>query len=99
MQPLVPIKVTFYRVKNNSAKIQLICRKAQEAFQYERRLLISVPNIEAAHYIDALLWKFPEESFMPHVIAETETQEWIAITSQEKHNINQAPHLLNLCSF
>ena len=34
---------------------------------------------------------------MPHVIADTTTKEWIAITMQNKDNINQAPRLLNLC--
>lgn len=53
--------------------------------------------MEAAQYIDALLWRLPEESFIPHVIANTSTLEWIAITTQEQHNINQASRLLNLC--
>ena len=34
---------------------------------------------------------------MPHVISDTTTKEWIAITMQNKDNINQAPRLLNLC--
>lgn len=92
------VKVTFYRIKNNAAKIQLICTKTQEAFQHEKRLLISVPNLQAAQYVDTLLWKLPEEGFLPHVIADTATSEWIAITMQDKHNINQASCLLNLCS-
>jgi DNA polymerase-3 subunit chi len=97
MKNNAPVKVIFYRVKDNSAKIQLIYTKAQEAFQHEKRLLIAVPNLQAAQYIDALLWKFPEESFMPHVIADAPTAEWIAITMQEQQNINQAARLLNLC--
>jgi DNA polymerase-3 subunit chi len=90
-------KVTFYRLKDNAAKIQLICTKAKESFQIEKRLLITVPSFEAAQYVESLLWRFPEESFMPHVIADTTTKEWIAITMQDKDNINQAPRLLNLC--
>lgn len=91
------VKVTFYHVKDNGAKIQLICTKAQEAFYQGKRLLIAVPNLQAAQYIEALLWRSPEESFMPHVIADTPTSEWIAITLQEQHNVNQAARLLNLC--
>jgi DNA polymerase III subunit chi len=91
------IKVTFYLVKDNHSKIQLICDKAQEAFRQEKRLLIAVPTFQAAQYIDALLWRLPEESFIPHVIADTPTSEWIAITLQEVENVNKAVHLLNLC--
>jgi DNA polymerase III subunit chi len=84
-------------VKDNSAKIHLICTKAQEAFKQEKRLLIAVPNFQAAQYVEALLWKVPAESFMPHVVSDTPTSEWIAITMQEQHNVNQAVRLLNLC--
>lgn len=90
-------KVIFYHVKDNGSKIRLISSKAQEAFQIEKRLLITVPSFEAAQYIESLLWRTPEESFMPHVISDTKTKEWIAITMQDKENVNQAPRLLNLC--
>lgn len=93
--PLSP-KVTFYRVKDNGAKIHLIGTKAQEAFKHEKRLLITVPNFQAAQYIESLLWKSPADSFMPHVVADTSTAEWIAITMQDQNNVNQAIRLLNL---
>lgn len=90
-------KVTFFKVKDNAAKIQIICAKAKEVFTLEKRLLITVPSFDAAQYIEALLWRIPEESFMPHVIADTTTKEWIAITMQDQQNVNQASRLLNLC--
>ncbi|MFI0435613.1 MAG: DNA polymerase III subunit chi [Parachlamydiaceae bacterium] len=89
--------ITFYRVKDNGAKIQFIYTKAEEAFKQEKRLLISVPNFQAAQYIDTLLWKFPQESFLPHIVSDTPTSEWIAITMEGKQNVNQATCLLNLC--
>lgn len=92
------MKVTFYKVKDNSSKIQLIVNKAQEAYLHEKRLLIVVPNSDAAQYVDSLLWRIPQDSFLPHIISDTPTEEWIAITTQDKHNINQACLLLNLCS-
>ncbi len=61
-------------------------------------MLITVPNLQAAQYVDSLLWRLPEESFVPHVISDTPTSEWIAITMQEQHNVNQAVRLLNLCT-
>lgn len=84
-------------MKDNSAKIHLICTKAQEAFKQEKRLLITVPNFLAAQYIESLLWRTPSDSFMPHVVADTPTTEWIAITMQDQLNVNQASRLLNLC--
>jgi len=75
----------------------LICNKVQEAFKQEKRLLIAVPHLQAAEYIDALLWRTPPESFLPHIIANTPTSEWIAITVQQQQNVNQAARLLNLC--
>lgn len=91
-------KLTFYRVKDNGAKIQLICAKAQDAFRKEKRLLIAVPNMEAAKYVDTLLWKLADESFMPHLISDVQSKEWIVITLQDQENVNDAPHLLNLCT-
>lgn len=91
-------KVTFYRVKDNGAKIQLICSKAQDSFRKERRLLIAVPNMEAAKYVETLLWRLPEESFMPHLITDEQSNEWIVITLQDKVNVNDAPQLFNLCT-
>ncbi|CUI16461.1 Conserved hypothetical protein [Candidatus Protochlamydia naegleriophila] len=97
MKQSIP-KIIFYRVKDNQAKIRFICTKAQEALNQEKRLLILVPNPEAGHYIDTLLWRQPEEDFLPHVFTQSSTMEWIAITTQEGANLNQADLLLNLCS-
>jgi DNA polymerase III subunit chi len=90
-------KVIFYRVKDNPAKIQIICTKAKNAYTQEKRLLIAVSNLEAAQYIDSLLWRTTPESFIPHVIAESATPEWVAITTQDQQNVNQAVRLMNLC--
>lgn len=91
-------KIIFVTVKDNREKILFICQKAQEAIEQRKKLLILVPNPEAAHYIDELLWKTPEESFTPHVIAQTSCQDWIVISTDKSHNFNQAVSLLNLCS-
>lgn len=92
------LKVTFFRVKDSGAKIRLICSKALDAYQKEKRLLIAVPNSESAQYVDSLLWRLPEESFMPHLISDVPSNEWIVITLQDKENVNGAARLLNLCT-
>lgn len=90
------MKVTFYRVKDNSSKIQFICRKSQEAFHDEKRLIIVVPNDQAAQYVDALLWKIPEESFIPHRISDKPSKDWIAISLYGAPNFNEASRAINL---
>ena len=91
-------KVIFHTVKDPQAKLDFICQRAEEAMRQEERLLIAVPNDEAAQYIDALLWRQPETSFIPHIITQGATKVWVAITSKTDHNFNQAHTLLNLCS-
>lgn len=90
------VQVLFLRVKDNTAKIQWICSKVQESLKQDKRLFIFTPNAEAASYVDALLWRIPEESFVPHKIVQTPTKEGIAISTMP-HNFNQAHRLLNLC--
>ncbi len=97
MQPNPSTRIIFYEVAQNSAKIALICQKAVEAFTLEKKLLITAPSLEAAQYVDDLLWRFSEESFIPHVITDHPTAEWVAITLQNHLNINGAVRLLNLC--
>ncbi len=93
----LPVRVTFFPVKDNNTKLLLICNKIQETLKQEKRILITVPTEEAAHYIDSLLWRIPEWSFIPHSIIHTSTQEWVAITTVMTHNLNGANRLLNLC--
>lgn len=88
-------KVTFFKIKDNREKVQFICTKAEEAYRQEKKLLILVPTEAAGQYVDSLLWKFPENSFMPHVLTSVPTAQWIAITTLTE-NLNQAPRLLNL---
>lgn len=90
-------KIIFYRIKESRVKIQLVCAKAEEAIEIEKRLLFVMPNIQAAQFIDSLLWQTPPESFIPHSIAETQTPDFIAITTQENSNVNQAAHIFHLC--
>lgn len=55
-----------------------------------------VPSDEAANYVDKLLWKLPEESFLPHVIARGSTSERVAITTSQTETFG-ADAIVNLC--
>lgn len=89
-------KVVFYHVKDNQAKLSLICHLAVQAFRNEKKLLITVNSLQAAQYVDQLLWRLPMHEFIPHAIADISSSEWITITLQDQHNVNKANCLLNL---
>jgi DNA polymerase-3 subunit chi len=92
---MIQAKVIFFKIKDNREKVQFICAKVEEAYRQEKKLLIMVPTEEAGQYVDSILWKLPENSFIPHVFGKSPTNEWIAITTLAE-NLNQAPRLLNL---
>ncbi len=93
--PLKNETVTFLATPNNQQKIKAICSTVEHHFLLEDSLLILAPSEEAAAYLDQLLWRFPESSFLPHAIAQQPTEERIAITTREE-NLNQARVLLSL---
>lgn len=88
-------RVCFIRVTDNTSKLQKLCAVIHEHFIKKDKVLIVVSSIEAAKYIDQLLWRMPEESFVPHAIAKGTTKEHIAITTNLS-NINGASVLVNL---
>ena len=88
-------QVFFIRVNDNLSKIQKICTLVHSHFVKKDKVLIVVPSNEAALYLDHLLWKMPEESFIPHAIVHGTTKEQIAITTHLS-NVNQASTLVNL---
>ena len=90
-------KVIFLKIKDTQTKLQCISQLAHELVDQEKRLLITVPSEDAAKYIDSLLWKMPEERFLPHSIVSSPSKEFVAITLVKTQNFNQAHCLLNLC--
>lgn len=90
------ITVIFHQVSTNAAKLMTICTHVKESFEAGQRVLIHVPTIEAATYIDQLLWRSPEESFIPHSIHSQPTQDHIIIAINPSQNLNQAQICWNL---
>lgn len=88
--------IIFLRVADNSAKTARLCTIVQQHFEHGDRMLITVANDEVAGYVDQLLWRLPEESFLPHQIVRGPSEEKIVITTG-KENYNKAKVLLNLC--
>lgn len=92
-----PKRAIFFQVRSNLEKVRMICETAKSHFEKKDPLLILVEDEKAKTYVDELLWKFPEESFLPHSTADEPTQDLIVITKTKK-NLNQAKAFFNLCS-
>lgn len=88
--------IIFIPVNDNTAKLQTICNIAHTQLLAEKSILITVPNMQAAQYVDSLLWRLPEESFLPHCYTENHSTERCVITTKP-FNWNKATVLLNLC--
>lgn len=88
--------VSFLSVKDNLSKISRVCGLVNHLFQQEKQTVIYVPNIEVAKYIDAMLWKHPENSFIPHKITNVPDEETIVITTVDTPFKNVTT-LINLC--
>ncbi len=88
----------FYRsTKTPDDKIRFLLKTVDYHFQKNERLLILVPDVKTAEFIDHLLWSEPKESFIPHFITQTILDECIVITT-EKENFNRSKTALNLTS-
>lgn len=58
--------IVFFPVKDISSKLLKICHTAQLHLEKKETLLILVPDQTVWEFIDQLLWKLPEDSFLPH---------------------------------
>ncbi len=90
-------KVIFLEVHDSSAKLLHLCRIAERHFTAKEPLQILVPDKAALEFVDALLWRLPEESFLPHATSEIPTQELVVITT-ERAILNSALALFNLAT-
>lgn len=66
-------KANFYLMKQDSehARSQLACRLAEQVSRQGQRVYIRAANTEAARELDALLWSFTPESFVPHALKDS----------------------------
>lgn len=88
-------RVVFFQVNDNPTKLKKIVEIAHLHFSKKEPLLILVEEA-GLKFVDELLWKYPETSFLPHKIEEGESDELITITKSKK-NLNQAHVAFNLC--
>ena len=87
-----PSNVVFFSVKDVNAKLRKIVSVAQEYLEKREPLLILVPDKAALEFVDELLWRMPEEGFLPHpttlIQIDTEGRETTAL-----FNLKPLPYL------
>lgn len=89
-------RVVFFQVKESSGKLKRIVETAQFHFEKKEPILILVEDARSQEFVDELLWKIPETSFLPHLASDLSSSEAIHI-SKAKQNLNQAKIAFNLC--
>ncbi len=91
------MKVIYFQIIDAQEKLRRIVGAATEHFKKKEPFLILAPNKAAVEYLDLLLWRHPQEGFLPHHAGSETTHELIAITD-EPFNSNQAKAIFNLRS-
>ena len=88
--------VILFQVKGNGLKIQKIIETAHNHFRKKESLLFFVEDEKALHFLDELLWKIPETSFLPHSISDTPKTDKITITKTKNNRLGSL-FAFNLC--
>lgn len=89
-------RVIFFQVSDNAAKLKKIVEMAQYHFSHKEPLLFFVEEEKSEKFVDELLWKQPPTSFLPHVVTDLPSNDFIVIT-KSKNNVNNAKVVFNLC--
>ena len=94
MQPKA--QVIFVQVKDNPSKLMKICEVALIHFERKDPLFFLTSDIKAQEFIDALLWRLPEDGFLPHGTDLGPKREIITLC-HEKTKIVGTSSVFNLC--
>jgi DNA polymerase IIIc chi subunit len=89
-------KVIFFPVKDVKTKLLRILQTSLKHFENKEKLLIKVFDEASLKFVDELLWKEPKASFLPHIIANEEVDDFIVLTKSFK-NLNNSYYIFNLC--
>ncbi|MCC6128000.1 MAG: DNA polymerase III subunit chi [Chlamydiae bacterium] len=92
----LPTRVVFFQVRDTKNKLEKIAEMAHVHFKKKENFLIFTEDINAQSFVDELLWRFPETSFLPHLAFDDSTKELVVITKSKK-NVNTAKVAFNLC--
>jgi DNA polymerase-3 subunit chi len=65
--------IDFYVIEQASSEQSLLfaCKLIEKAYTDKQVIYIHTESIEAAEYMDDLLWSFRDDSFLPHTLVDT----------------------------
>jgi len=91
-------RIDFYLLpqRDEQSRQLFACRLADKAWQLGNRILVQTTNNETGSELNALLWSFKADSFLPHAILPASQHTPVHIGWQEE----SSPHhdlLINLC--
>jgi DNA polymerase IIIc chi subunit len=89
--------IVFFQVADTNSKLRKLCETIFYHFERMDNFLIIVSDEKTEKYVDELLWKIPQESFIPHESSSAPCNEKIIIT-KTKENLNNASFIFNLSS-
>jgi DNA polymerase-3 subunit chi len=93
---MVP-KILFTSLKTPSEKVRFLIKVVFDHYLKNHKIIIFTQDLKTAQFVDNLLWSEPKESFLPHFMSQSLTDEKIVITC-EKSNLNEAKVAFNLTS-
>ena len=88
-------KIVFVSIQNNAQKIDKLCFICKDCFLKKVPLLLLTETGEASQFLDALLWKYPKTSFLPHGLAPS--KELLQLSMTPSH-IDDCQNIFNLTS-
>ncbi|MBF0424536.1 MAG: DNA polymerase III subunit chi [Magnetococcales bacterium] len=65
-----PPTVRFYQAVPGVDRFRLIATLAAKAIERGLRAVVVVADLEQARLLDAFLWRFPDDGFLPHGLAD-----------------------------
>ena len=79
-------RIDFYLLpqRDEQSRQLFACRLAEKEWQLDNRILIQTDNNEAGSALNALLWSFKTESFLPHATLPASQQTPVHIGWQEE---------------
>lgn len=73
------MSIIFFSIHDTASKLRALCDVARDHLHQGQSLLILVPDTNVHTFVDELLWRLPEESFLPHpsklLLIDTEPKE------------------------
>lgn len=92
-------QIDFYALKpgSRSNQLHLTCRLVARIYRESLRVLIHCPDRARAQALDELLWRFREDSFIPHGLYDAVDPELTPILiSSDGQSHNESKVLINL---